>query len=195
MDGPEIIKPHMRAAFSGHALTRAYGKHGEPFQGFLMANPKSRAYAVVLHFTPYGMVVHGDWSIRDAPLSAHKGVGWFANPECGPDYVAGKLLRPAFVPSIAAEQIRGWLLNADDYGLDADEVAALDEAAGRLDDGLMDEADLISFFSEDDGNIQGLATDGFPGYGLDPSDVAWIHAMRTRFIDLYTEMLRAEEAK
>lgn len=188
------VLPYMTDAFKAHGLTRTYGKHGEAYQGFRMGRESSSMFSVYLHFSPLGMFIQGDWSppgVDQAGFAAreHKGMGWFL-ADMTEDYCASKFFEETFVAERAVAEIREWIADADQRGLEPSDVESLQGiVAGILADRYDGAMELMDGFRDEGRRVAGLVDDGVPGMGIDPASAGWLWAMRARFLMLYAAMM------
>ena len=153
---------------------------------FYMTKPATRAYSVLLTFSPEGITISGDLMIcGNTPVGCRpKGLRWFIG-ELSPDYLAGKFLPSKWVPDRASE--------------DLEDLAVARE---REDD--PEGAKLIRAAKPDGSTTCGCSTwdalsdldidmDDWPHHCIDPWEMACLAAVQQRFAQLYAAHVKKEE--
>jgi len=154
---------------------------------YRLKKPGTRNYSCQLTFTPEGIAIQGDITPEgnNGSCSRGKSLGWFIR-ELSPDYLASKFLEKKWIAALAVEELDYELKHlAEDWGDDAEEYLIQRDMLQRL-RGSADSGNEYEFYSACEEEGYDLS-EGIPGWGYCPTEVALLSAIQRTFRRLYNE--------
>lgn len=159
---------------------------------YRLRRPGARDYSCQLTFTPEGIAIQGDITPEgnNGSCSRGKSLGWFVGENC-PDHLASYFLTERWTAELAQKQLERELSELVDMewswkGSDREYFAERD-LLQRLINGLIGSVSNEYEFYRDCEEEGYDLSEGVPGWGYCPTEVALLSAIQRTFRRLYNE--------